>query len=121
MDTRIKSEHKVNWTASLSNGETFFEGKGIFEEVENELSPFQKLIKYTAQKEVFITSFGLYCGKHTYHLPSTTLRYKIGMLDNEIKPIDYRVFRYIDADLNCDLGDEYNLERKNINYWWTVA
>lgn len=124
MDTRIISEHKINWTASLSNGATFFEGKGDFAELEGIKSPFQRLIDYTIDNHVEITSFGLYVGKNTFHLPSITGRYKIGFLDKELKPIGYNVFRYVDADLNGDKPSDdgsIHIEKKDIKAWWTVA
>lgn len=124
MDTRIQSEHKINWTASLSNGASFFEGKGEFAELEGAKSPFQKLIDYTIDNQVEIRSFGLYCDKKVWMLPSLSPRYQIGMLDKELKPLGYNLFRYVDADLNGNNADEngtIHIEKRDIKSWWTVA
>lgn len=121
METR-NIKHKVKWFASLSNGETFFEGKGDFAEVDGELSPFQKLIKYTLDKKVLITSLGLVTenGGH-FHLPyASNKRPVFGIWEKGLKPIDYNVFRHLGSNMNAPVGDgEINID--HIDDLWTVA
>ena len=59
MKTR-EFKHKIQWTASLSNGETLFEGKGEYKDIQDgRKSPMQRLFKYVADYGLSITSFGL--------------------------------------------------------------
>ena len=83
----------VIWKASLSNGETVYEGKGQFVEVEGELSPWNKLIKYVTENTLKITSLALvsFDGR-TFHVPSTGTNPHFPLFHRAEKPVDYRFF-----------------------------
>ena len=90
----------VKWIASLSNGETIHEGKNEYEFKENELSPWQRLLKHIDKKKLMITSLALYTDKgQRWNLPSAgnNPRFKI-FLETE-KPIGYKFFRKVGADV----------------------
>lgn len=90
---------KVQWIASLSNGETLHEGKGNFEEINGELSPWQKLLKYLEERDVEITSLslGTNSGKR-WNIPSAGKNPKFKEFADVAKPIGYRFFRKIGMD-----------------------
>lgn len=91
--------HKVAWRVSLSNGETFTEGKGKFTEVEGELSPYQRLMNYITSKDLSITSLSLITPKGEVHnLPSSGNKPKFGRLDGALQPKSYAVFRAYGQD-----------------------
>jgi len=50
----------AGWKVSLSNGETFYEGKGNFEILAGEKSPWQRLKDYIQINELKITSLGIF-------------------------------------------------------------
>jgi len=125
MKTR-EFKHKIQWTASLSNGETFFEGKGDYKDIQDgRKSPIQRLFKYVTRHNLEITSFGLYHQNGTtIHLPSLSKRYNIGLLESEARPIDYNLFRYVDAEVSVspeDSNKEIKLDPNGFKSWWTVA
>lgn len=83
-------KHKVLFQVSLSNGETFYEGKGKFVHIDGELSPWQRLIKYTSEKKVLITSLSLYTEDgRTFNLPSAGRDPKFRPFTLAEKPIDF--------------------------------
>ena len=92
---------KVLWTASLSNGETIYEGKGNFQVIEGALSPWQRLLSYLVDAKVEITSLSLYTndGKR-WTLPSAGKNPKFAELTASPKPFDYRMFRKAAAEGN---------------------
>ena len=111
MNTRIQSEHKVNFTASLSNGETIYEGKGDYKEVAGQPSPFQQLQSYLIENKLTITTLGLYTSDgRSFFLPTTSGRHNIGKLQEEFKPYDYNLFRYMDASMNMN-GEIESIDR----------
>ncbi len=92
--------HNIKWTVSLSNGETLYEGKGDFKEVEGEDSPYRKLLKHLDKKDLKITSLGLYNDNNSrWNLPSAGKNPKFKAFDDAEKPKDYRFFRKIGADI----------------------
>ena len=96
-------KHKVKWQVSLSNGETFFEGKGQFEEVDGEKSPWQRLEQYLLDEGAEITSLSLYTDDgRTFNLPTAGQNPKFNPhLPGKIeKPLDFLCFRYMEADVN---------------------
>lgn len=92
--------HNVKWRVSLSNGETYYEGKGLFIEELGELSPWNKLLQYLKEKEVTITSLGLYTndGK-TFNLHSSGNNPKFNIFSKEDLPISYKMYRKLGIDL----------------------
>lgn len=102
---------KVLWTAGLSNGETITEEKGNFKTVEGELSPWQKLKLYAAEKGVFITSISLYTKDGLrWNLPSAGKNPKFGEFAKVEKPLDFRMFRKAAKDLKSDGSGEGDWE-----------
>jgi hypothetical protein len=110
--------HNVLWQVSLSNGETFYEGKGKFQEIADQPSPWQKLLKYIAEKKLVITSLSLYTklGQH-FNLPSSGKNPKFSEFELLEKPIDYLMFRKISRDM--DIVD-MKVAGSEINGWFTV-
>lgn len=119
METRI-FKHKIQWTASLSSGETLFEGKGDYEDVQDgRPSPYNRLLKYITENKLEIMSFGLYTEDgRTYHLPSISERYKIPYFNDEARPYDYNIFRYVESPVT---GSETSITQDKIEKWFTVA
>jgi hypothetical protein len=92
----LKNKHKVLFQVSLSNGETFFEEKGKFITIPGELSPWQRLINYTAEKKLLITSLSLYTSDgQTFNLPSSGRDPKFRPFSLAEKPIDYNYCHYL--------------------------
>ena len=88
--------HKVKFKVSFSNGETFYEGKGKFVEIEGEKSPAQRMFDYQDENELDITSMSLYLSNgQEFHLPSRGKNPKFRAFDEATKPLDYNVFRKI--------------------------
>ena len=86
--------HQVKWKISLSNGETFHEGKGIFQEIVGELSPWQKLLGYMANGSFVITSLSLWTDDgRTFNLPSAGKNPKFVIFNQSENPVGYRMFR----------------------------
>lgn len=111
--------HNVNWQVSLSNGETFFEGKGKFAEIPNEPSPWQKLIRYTAENRVLITSLSLITtDNRTFNLPSAGKSPKFREFSLLEAPIDYQVSRHIAREHDYNDGKISGSETTD---WFTVA
>jgi hypothetical protein len=66
---------RTRWLAALSDGTVAIEGIAPFEEIENELSPWQKLLAHLDAKGLYITGMRIQvfkCGEpaRTYNLPS---------------------------------------------------
>jgi len=97
-------KQKIFWKVSLSNGETFYENKGDFIKVNGQLSPWNKLIKYTLEKKVFITSLSLYTydkgttTPRTFNLPSAGKDPKFAPFAVVDKPLDFKYGHYIAQD-----------------------
>lgn len=92
---------KVYFIAGLSNGETATEGKGNFAEIEGALSPWQRLLRYCAEKQVAITSLMLATADgRRWHLPSMGNSPKFKAMMDAPKPTGVRMFRKAAMDLN---------------------
>lgn len=118
------SNHKVKFKVSLSNGETFYEGKGYFKEFEGEKSPWQKLIQYTIENRLEITSLSLYTdGGKTFNLPSAGKNPKFKHFNDIPNPIDYNIMRSIAREVKVSSKDKgFVLEREvEISEWFTIA
>lgn len=115
---QTQNSHNVSWLVSLSNGETFLEGKGKFAEIPNEPSPWQKLIKYTAEKKVLITSLSLHTKDgRTFNLPSLGKNPKFKPFSEARKPLDYNLFRATSREMGAVKGRAENIK---ISEWYTV-
>lgn len=88
--------HNVKFKVSLSNGETFFEGKGDYVLIPGELSPWQRLQKYIADKQLLITSLSLYTDDgRTFNLPSAGRDPKFRPFATAEKPLDFNYCHYV--------------------------
>jgi hypothetical protein len=90
----------VKWKVSLSNGETFYEGKGDYKLLKGELSPWDRLTKYLQGTKTEITSLSLYTDSgQNYHLPSSGNNPKFKGFVEIGKPINFTYFREAGLDL----------------------
>jgi len=132
--------YNVKWQVSLNNGETFYENKGFFLEIENELSPWNKLQNYILQNNFYITSLSLYTDTgQRWNLPSLSQNPKFKAFDLAIKPFKFSLERKIGLDWDdknkqdiytCiiawfNIGEEqYKLstwvDEKNTNNCWSL-
>lgn len=117
--------HKVKFKVSLSNGQTFYEGKAPFNDIPGENSPWQRLIKYTVDNKCHITSLSLFTeypdGKtnQTFNLPSLGKNPKFREFSlKEDKPIDFQVSRKMAREADV-VGNE--VSNVAISEWYTIA
>lgn len=93
-------KQKVQWSVSLSNGETLYENKGNFQTIEGELSPYQRMLAFIVGKEVKITSMTLYTDDgHRWNLPSAGKNPKFKAFADAEKPVNYKFFRKLGQDV----------------------
>lgn len=123
METRIPTVHTVKWKASLSNGETFYEDKAPFEEIENQPSPWTRFVTYVAEKKATITSLALYTEDgRTFNLPSLGKNPNFQPFREVDKPIDYQIERRMGSEISGTRdGDKLNVEDIKMSDWFTVA
>lgn len=116
LQERIETfDHKVKWQVSLSNGETFFEGKGRFKR-DTDRSPWQQLIAYAADNKAFITSLSLFTDDgRTFNLPSLGKNPKFSPFDHSLKPFQFFLERNLAHDKLSDGSFAGGVE------WFTVA
>ena len=93
------------WMVGLSNGQICIEGKGDYIEIENEPSPWNRLLKYITLNHLKITASGILKDGHTYYLPSQTPRF-----GGEI-PLDYGYGRLVDAEVYGTKEGKRNISR----------
>jgi len=86
-------KNEARWIASLSNGEIVTEGKGKFEEIKGELSPWQKLTNYIAENELDITGLAIKLHGRSYFLPTQSPKF-----GGEV-PYDYNYSRHVISDV----------------------
>jgi hypothetical protein len=133
-------EHNVKWQVSLNNGETLYEGKGNFVEVEGELSPWNKMQEYLTANELEITSLSLYTNSgQRWNLPSKGGNPKFRAFDIAQKPFKLQLERVQGMDWddqnNPDIYTTINafydyegviyklsvwVDEKNTNNTWTL-
>jgi hypothetical protein len=119
MDLIKKHIHNVLWQASLSNGETFYEEKGNYKEIAGEPSPWQRLLHYTAQKRVLITSLALYTRDgRTFNLPSAGKNPRFAEFAILETPFDFRCERKIARE--HDIANN-EVTKSTTTDWFTVA
>ena len=113
--------HKIKWTVSLNNGETFFEDKGQFKMIPGELSPWNKLTKYLQENKLEITSLGLYTDKgHRFNLPSLGNTPKFQIISSKlITPLDYNYFHAQASEIG--VKDKEIVGEKEVTDWYTVV
>lgn len=93
------TQHKTYWQVGLSNGLTLYEEKGDYVTVEGELSPWQRLLSYMAKENVTITSLALYSGDKRWVLPSMGNNPKFKAFCDAQKPLSFRAYRKMGADI----------------------
>lgn len=133
-------EHNVKWQVSLNNGETLYEGKGNFIEVEGELSAWNKMIQYVTENNLEITSLSLYTNSgQRWNLPSKGGNPKFRAFDIAQKPFKLQLERVQGMDWddqnNPDIYTTINafydyegviyklsiwVDEKNTNNTWTL-
>lgn len=101
-----QNTHKVHWIVGLSNGETAHEYKGNYTVITDELSPWQRLKRYTEENGVHITSLSLGTDDgRRWHLPSAGKNPKFRAFTAE-QPVGYRMFRMAAQEVRKDgVGD----------------
>lgn len=108
------TDSKVKWVISLSNGETHYEDKGDFKIIEGELSPYQRLLSYIKENNLTITSLGLFDDKNRrWNLPSLGKNPKFRAFDTAEKPLGYRFFRIMGADV-LNGGEKENIDNYTV-------
>jgi len=87
--------HKVKFQVSLSNGETFYEGKGEYQDFQDgRPSPWNRLLRYIVDNGLDITSISLYTDDgQRFNLPTSGHNPKFREFDEAEKPIDYNFGR----------------------------
>ena len=101
-------QNNVKWQVSLSNGETFFEGKNEYTKVAGELSPWNKLLAYISANNLTITSISLYTDKgKTFNIPSTGRSPKFHAFSEAKKPVSLNFFRKAAKDAMGDSDFEH--------------
>lgn len=111
-------KHNVKWQVSLSNGETFFEGKGNYQEIAGEKSPWQRLLCYIANNKLKITSISLYTDfGQTFNLPSSGNNPKFGAFLDAEKPIDYNMFRSLAREARVI---NMKADKAKVSDWFTT-
>lgn len=97
--------NKVQFTASLSNGETIYEGKGNFQVIEGSLSPWQRLFKYVAENKLEITSLSLYYEDRRWNLPSRGKNPRFKEFSDIEQPIGFKFFRKAAKEQRMENGE----------------
>ena len=101
-------KHKVKWQISLNNGETFYEDKGRFIEIEGELSPWNKLQNYIKENDLEITSLALYTDiGQRFNLPSNSSNPKFKAFIEGYRPYRYTLERKLGFDINGTANELY--------------
>lgn len=107
--------NKPLWCASLSNGETLYEGKGDYVVIPGELSPWQRLLLHIGDTGSSITSLSLYTdGGLRWNLPSAGKNPKFKEFQDVKKPFSYRMYRKYGMDAqgpNAGREDKYTVIR----------
>jgi len=113
--------HKILWQVSVNNGETFQEGKGQFQELDGELSPWNRLLEYLKMWKLEITSLSLVnpANGTTYNLPSKGKNPNFRPFREAQKPLFYGMYRCVASErMREDTSEEFGApETKE---WYTV-
>lgn len=110
--------HLVKWKASLSNGKTFYECKGDYQDIPDQLSPWQRLQKYISDNKLEMTSLSLYTDKgQTWQLPSSGTNPKFSEFAKVEKPLDYDMCRKIAREAKVV---QMVAEKAKVDEWYTV-
>lgn len=104
--------YRVCWRVGLSDGTNATEGKEQFEVREGELSPWRRLLAVCEERGVTITSLALVAdgGKTVWSVPSAGKAPKFRAFAEAEKPVSYRFFRKMGADVIGE-GEDAHLDR----------
>ncbi len=100
-------EPEVQWICSLSNGETLQEGKGDFERIEGELSPWLKLQEYIEENDLEITSMALAVNGNRWNLPSAGKNPQFREMNEIETPNSFDFYRKMGRSLDDNKPDEH--------------
>lgn len=92
-------DSKVTYKVSLSNGETFYENKGIMKSEPGEVSSLRKLYNYIDENNLAITSVALVCNGVEHNLPSSGNQARFKAFSDAYKPKDYKIYRKVGTTL----------------------
>lgn len=116
------TRHKVLWAVSLSNGETIYEEKGDYLELEGELSPWQRLLLHLQKNKLSIRSLFLYTDDgQRWNLPSLGSNPRFKAFDMAPKPITYLASRRIGFDFAGDEKTVAEIEKDRASDLFTIA
>lgn len=91
--------HRVQFDIGLSNGEMITEGKGNYQRIDGELSPWLRALRYIAETGMKITSLSLYAGDgQRWNLPSAGKNPRFKELGDFAVPIGFNFFRKAGLD-----------------------
>lgn len=112
-------KHKVKWQVSLSNGETFFEGKGDYQDIQDgRPSPWQRLNSYLVANNLKLTSLSLYTDDNqTFQLPSAGKNPKFKEFGELPAPYEFNFFRKVGTEVGME-GNKQTGEPKMVD-WYT--
>ena len=99
----LMRHHTALFQVSLSNGETLFEGKGDYQEIEGQPSPWQRLLLHLRDTKAHITSLAIYADGNRYMLPSMGKGGPRFIAFQECDtPVGFSFFRKLGQDVNND-------------------
>lgn len=95
--------HKALFKVSLSNGETLFEGKGDYQEIEGQPSPWLRLLLHLRDTGAYITSLSIYAEGRRYNLPPMGKGGpRFTAFDQCPRPVGFAFFRKLGQDMNAE-------------------
>ncbi len=107
----LMRQHQALFQVSLSNGETIFEGKGDYQGIEGQPSPWQRLLSHLAVSAATITSLAIYAGARRYMLPSVGKGGPNFIAYQEApRPIGFTFYRKLGQNLNATMQPTSNAE-----------
>lgn len=117
---------QVGFIASLSDGQTIVENKGDWCWLEGLKSPWQRLVRYTAENKLLITSLSLYTPLGTtFTLPTIGGKPRFKGYTNltpEEQPIDYEVKRFIAQEHDVGVKmKKAEVKKTAIEEFYTIA
>jgi hypothetical protein len=89
---------RVQWIATLSNGETLAEHFGDYTETPGERKPWVRLCKYLAENDLHLESLHLNVNGHIITMPSASFN-KFG-IDNSLSPHSYSLQYYLEGEID---------------------
>ena len=89
------------WFASLSNGNTVYEGKGDYTVIPGQLSPWLRIQEHLKTTGTYLTSLGLYATDgQRYLLPPLGKNPSFAPYRKaHARPLSYNMFRQIDTEI----------------------